>query len=181
MTRVGAIQSNDRRNNYLAQITEGAVIGTAMGYGAKYLLPLTSEEKSTNQYVRVIDGINAHKNMYSSETSRFLYNLKNQEQSLAKDEFVKMFDGMKHGDKVKTSSIRKALTNLQDKPTELKEFKKICKSASELAEKIAKQHVDAYNLAAKHLRPTGFFMVTGAVVGAVMSLINEFLKTEIKE
>ena len=91
-----------------------------------------------------------------------------------------MFNGMKDGDHVKSSAIRKAMKNLQDDPVQLREFKRVCKATSEVVESTAKQCMNAYDLVTKHIRPTGFFLVTGAVVGAVIALINDVLKTEVR-
>ena len=108
--------------------------------------------------------------------------MKNKEKrSLAEDEFIKMFDGMKDGEHVKAANIRKAMKNLQDKPVELREFKRVCKATSEVVETTARQCMNAYDLVTKHIRPTGFFLVTGAIVGAVIALLNDVFKTEVRQ
>ena len=101
--------------------------------------------------------------------------------SVAEDEFIKMFDGMKEGDRMKPSRIKTALNNLQnEKPTELLEFKRICKNFSDMAERTAKQFMNGYNLVTKHIRPTSFFVATGAILGAVVALVNDILKVRVE-
>ena len=87
---------------------------------------------------------------------------------------------MKDGDKVKPGSIRTAIKNLSDNKKELFEFKRLCKTSALEAEKTAKQCMNAYNLVTKHIRPTGFFVAAGAVVGAFVAMINDILKTDVK-
>ncbi|MBQ8668488.1 hypothetical protein IJ472_01815 [bacterium] len=178
---VHAIQSNDRRRSCFVPVAEGAALGTVAGYATKYILPLTPEEKSTDEYIKVRNKINSQKSEYNFRTAKVINEMKSKEKrSLAEDEFIKMFDGMKDGDHVKSANLRKAIKNLQDNPAELREFKRVCKATSEVVNSTAKQCMDAYNLVTKHIRPTGFFLVTGAVVGAVIALINDVLKTEVR-
>ena len=181
MMNVNAIQSNDRRRSCFLPMAEGAALGTVAGYATKYILPLTPEEKSTDEYIKVKNKINTQKSEYNFRTAKFLDTLRGKEKrSLAEDEFIKMFNGMKDGDHVKSSAIRKAMKNLQGDPVQLREFKRVCKATSEVVESTAKQCMNAYDLVTKHIRPTGFFLVTGAVVGAVIALINDVLKTEVR-
>lgn len=180
--QVNAIQSNDRRHSVYAQMIKGAAIGTAGGFVAKYTLPLTPEEMSTDEYIKISNKVKDQKNQFNFRTNKFIQKLKAQtENSLAEKEFIKLFDGMKDGDKVKTSNIRNAMKNLQDNPAELREFKRLCKVTSEIVEKTARQCMNAYDLVTKHIRPTGFFLITGSVVGAMIALINNVLKTEVRQ
>ena len=181
MTQVYAIQSNDRRRSCFWPMAEGAALGTVAGYATKYILPLTQEEKSSDEYIKIKNQINTQKTQYNFRTAKVIESLKGQEtRTLAQDEFVKMFDGMKNGEHVKSSRIRKAMLNLRDNPEQLREFKRVCKATSEVANTTAKQCLAAYNLVTKHIRPTGFFLASGAVVGAVMALFNDALKTEVR-
>ncbi len=181
--KVEAIQSNDRRHSVLAPLAKGAAIGAAAGFVTKYAYPLTPDEKSTDEYVKVRNKINNQKTEYNFRTAKYVNSIRNKDKcSLAEDEFVKMFDGLKEGDHVKHSSIRKAIKNIQEKnPAEVLEFKRVCKASSEVAEQTAKQCMSAYNLITKHIRPTGFFLVTGAIIGAVIATINDILKVEVKK
>lgn len=182
MTKVYAIQSNDRRRSSFLPMVEGAALGTVAGYATKYILPLTQEEKSTDEYIKIKNQINVQKTQYNFRTAKVVASLRGKEtRSLAEDQFIKMFDGLKDGDHVKHSSIRNAMKNLQDNPEQLREFKRVCKATSEVASTTAKQCLAAYNLVTKHIRPTSFFLVSGAVVGAVMSLFNDILKTEVRQ
>ena len=70
------------------------------------------------------------------------------------------------------------MKKLADKPSEMFEFKKLCKTSSAIAEESTKQCMSAYNLITKHIRPTGFFLATGAIVGAIIGLVNDIIKVE---
>lgn len=180
--KVEAVQSNDRRQSCLVPMSKGALLGAACGWASKYILPVQPDEKQTPEYRKVIGKIDTQKTEYNLRTKEFINSLKSQQKrSTAQDEFIKMFDGLKEGDHVKIGSIRTAIKNLQEKaPFQVNEFKQMCKDTSAVAEKTAKQCISAYNLVTKHIRPTGFFIVAGAVLGAVSALINDICKTEIK-
>jgi hypothetical protein len=180
--KVELINSNDRRNNTFATLTKGAVAGAAVGYVSKYALPLTQEEKNSDEYIKVTSKIRNNKNAFNIRTASIINELKERNvRSLAEDEYVKLFDGMKEGDKVKTSRIIKAIKTLEAKnPKEALAFKKMCKEACNVAKKSAKQCERAYNLVTKHLRPTAFFVATGALVGGFATTINNLLKTDVE-
>ena len=130
----------------------------------------------------LIGKVNNQKNEYNFRTEKYLDTLRAKENiSVAEDRFVKLFDGMKEGEHVKISSIRKAIVDLgKENPLDAVEFKNICRETSKAVKDTTKQCVNAYNLVTKHIRPTGFFVTTGAVVGAFMTLVHEALKTEVK-
>ena len=121
MIKVDAIQSNDRRRSCFWPMAEGAALGTVAGYATKYILPLTEEEKSTDEYIKIKNQIETQKTQYNFRTAKVIDSIRGKEaRSLAEDEFVKMFDGMKNGDHVKSSNIRKAMKNLSDNPEQLR-------------------------------------------------------------
>lgn len=177
---VEAVQQ-DRQYHALRTLGQGAAIGAATGYAAKYIQPLTADEKRSDEYVKVTDKIRDQKTEYSVRTRKYLDTMKaKNNKSLAEDEFIKLFDGMKDGDHVKRGNIRTAIKTLEEKnPLAVAEFKNLCKETSRIAEKTAQQCVSAYKLVTKHIRPTGFFLTTGAVVGASIALINDALKTKV--
>ena len=178
-----AIQRHDQRRTVLGPVGIGAASGAVGGYVLKYAYQITADEKNTDEYVKVMNKINKQKTEYNFRTEKYIDSIKAKPKtSLAEDEFVKMFDGMKEGDHVGAAKIRKAITNLQNKkPAEVLEFKRICKASSEIANQTAKQCINAYNLVTKHIRPTSFFLITGAVVGAIIALVNDILKTDVKK
>lgn len=177
--KVDAIDSNDRRRSCLLPMAQGAGIGAVTGYVAKYAQPLTPQEKS-GHYPKVIDSINAQSKAFGPKTEEYLRNIKsNNNMSLAEDTFVKMFDGLKEGDHVSKGTIRSALKSLK-KPSDISAFKRLCKESEEVAAKTAKQCISAYNLVTKHIRPTSFYVLAGAVVGAVVALVKDILKTDVK-
>ena len=49
-----------------------------------------------------------------------------------------------------------------------------------MAERTAKQFMNGYNLVTKHIRPTSFFVATGAILGAVVALVNDILKVRVE-
>ena len=161
--KVSAIDSNDRRRSCIVPMTQGAGIGAAIGYVAKYTQPLTPQEKNAD-YQRVISKINSQTKEYGPKTAEYLSGIKSKGKlSPAEDTFVKMFDGMKDGDKVKRKTLWDSFNKL------------------EFAKKTAKQCVGAYNLVTKHIRPTSFYVITGAVIGALVALAKDVLKTDIKQ
>lgn len=176
---VNAIQSNEQRRTILVPMTKGAAIGAVSGLALKYAYPVTADEKNTDEYIKISKKINNQKTEYNTRTQNFINSIKAQEKnSLAQDEFVKLFDGLKEGDHVKRSNLRETLKKLADKPSEMFEFKKLCKTSSAIAEESTKQCMSAYNLITKHIRPTGFFLATGAIVGAIIGLVNDIIKVE---
>lgn len=181
--RTEAIQRHDQRQTVLGPVGIGAATGAVGGYVLKYAYPITTDEKKTDEYIKVMDKINKQKTEYNFRTEKYVNSIKSKPKtSLAEDEFVKMFDGMKEGDHVGVKKIRTAINNLQTKkPDEVLEFKRICKASSEIADQTAKQCINAYNLVTKHIRPTSFFLITGAVVGAIIALVNDILKTDVKK
>lgn len=177
---IDSIQNNRHRSIFVP-IAQGAAIGAGVGLAGKYLLPLTYEEKHSDEYVKISNKVKQQKNEYSFRTAKYIDSLAAKtNRSIAEDEFIRMFDGMKEGQKVKHSSIRTAINNIKAKnPNEVLEFRRLCKNSSDVAEKTAKQFMNAYNLITKHIRPTGFFIAAGAVVGAFVALINDVLKVRV--
>ena len=178
--KVSAIDSNDKRRSCIVPMVQGAGIGAVAGYVAKYAQPLTPQEKNAD-YQRVINKINSQTKEYGPKTTEYLSGIKSKGKlSPAEDTFVKMCDGRKDGDKVGTKKVLKAIKSLE-KPSEISEFKRLCNESGEFAKKTAKQCIDAYNLVTKHIRPTSFYLVTGAVIGALVALVKDVLKTDIKQ
>lgn len=70
---------------------KSAIIGSAIGYGAKYALPLTSQEMDAD-YRRIISTINKNSDQAKKE---FLEEIKNlPEKSLAQDAYIKSTKSM---------------------------------------------------------------------------------------
>ena len=179
---VEAVNYKETRHSVFIPAIQGAALGATVGYVGKYALPITREEKNSDEYIKVSNKINREKTHFNVRTQKFVNSLKSKEdKSLAEDEFVKMFDGLKEGETVKKSSIRNAIKKLgEESPEQLLAFKKLCKKSSEIAEKTAKQCLNAYNLVTKHIRPTGFFLAAGAISGAFIAVAHDILKTEVK-
>lgn len=178
--KVSAIDSNDKRRSCIVPMAQGAGIGAVAGYVAKYAQPLTPQEKNAD-YQRVINKINNQTKEYGPKTAEYLSGIKSKGMlSPAEDTFVKMFDGMKDGDKVKRKTLWNSFNKLE-KPSDKSEFRRLCNESNEFAKKTAKQCIDAYNLVTKHIRPTSFYVITGAVIGALVALVKDVLKTDIKQ
>lgn len=179
---INAISNNDQRRSCMAPMAKGAAIGALSGVVLKYAQPLAPQEKNDPEYKKVIAKINQQKSEYGPKTVTYLDNIKSKGSlSLAEDTFVKMFDGMKDGDHMKAGTIRKAIKDLEkQEPGQIGEFKRICKESTRVAEQTAKQCIKAYNLATKHIRPTSFFVISGAVVGALIAMFNDILKTNVE-
>ena len=180
--KVNAVEGNQKRHSVFVPIIEGAAIGTVVGYAGKYALPLTHEEKNSDEYIKVSSKVAREKTQYNFRTDKFISTLKaKEERTAAENAFIKLFEGLKDGDNVKKSSIKNAIKELTEKhPDQVIAFKRLCKKTSDIAEKTAKQCMNAYDLTTKHIRPTGFFLVAGAVTGGFIALVHDILKTEIK-
>ncbi len=180
--KVNAVESNDRRRTSLVPMVQGAAIGAAAGYVAKYVQPLAPQEKNNPEYKREINRINEMRHQYTPRTKEYLNDIKAKGKlSLAEDTFVKMFDGMKDGEKLKHGTIRNALKKIMEKnPAEVIEFRNICRDSSMKAQKIAKESIHAFNLATKDFRPTSFFVITGSIIGAFIALAHDVLRTDVK-
>ncbi len=176
-----AIHNHESSRTIIVPLAQGVAIGAAAGAAGKYLIPLTAEEKNSDEYIKISNKVQEQKNEFNFRTQKYIDHLKNKEKhSLAEDEFIKMFDGAKDGERIKRGKIRTAINNIMEKnPNELLEFKRICKNSSDVAEQTAKQFMGAYNLITKHIRPISFFVAAGAVIGAFVALINDALKVKI--
>ena len=179
--KTNAVHSYENRHTILAPLVQGAAIGAVAGGIGKYVVPLTTEEKNSDEYIKIANRVNDQKTAYNFRTQKYIDSLAAKDKrSLAEDEFIKMFDGMQEGQKMKPSKIRTAINNIMAKnPNELFEFKRICKNSSDVAEQTAKQFMSAYNLVTKQIRPMSFFLATGAVLEAFVALVNDAIKVKI--
>ena len=179
---VEAVQLNERRNNgVISPMIKGGIAGAAVGYIAKYALPLTTEEKSTDEYVKVSSKINEQKLEYNFRVRKFVDELNSKEgKSVAQEQFAKMFNGLKDGDSVGLSKLKEFVSRIQkEHPEALEEFRQICKKSRRIADETANQCLRAYNLVTKHMRPTGFFVLTGAAIGSVAAVASNILRTDV--
>ena len=181
VSAINSVNSNHSRT-CLVPVTEGALVGAGVGMALKYGYPLNKEEKSTKEYLSVMGDINKKKSAYSAWTQSMIEEINNKKvKSPAEDVFVKMYDGMKYDTPVYGEGrVMNAVRSLKDKPDALVELKHLFKNARLQADEIAKKHVEIYNLATKHIRPTGFFLIAGAITGAVVAMVHEVLRTEVK-
>ncbi len=177
-----SLNVNTSNNTCVKPMAGGALFGAAAGVALKYIYPLNTEEKNTREYKTVINEINNKKNIYSPWTKSYLEGIENKKiRSSAEDVFVSTYKGMHNGESVGSLRLIKAFHKIKElKPDEYQELKKLFLSAREQAEKMAKKHVEIYNLATKHIRPTGFFVGVGAIAGAAVALANNILKTDIQ-
>lgn len=182
MVKVEAIQENNRRRSSFIPMAQGAVTGALVGYVGKYALPLTSEEKRSDEYIKVTNKIEKEKFEFNIKVKKFVDKLAAKtDKTYAEDQYIKMFDGMKDGDRVGIGRVMKAVRAIKEnKPEELFQFKKMCAKSNAIAEKTAKQCLQAYDLVTKHIRPTGFFLAAGAITGACIALAHDILKTDVK-
>lgn len=176
------VQTHDRKPNTLYSLTQGAVIGTGAGYIAKYVLPLTKEELTSDEYVKVKDRVNSEKLEVNFRVRKFLDKLATKEnKSYAEEQYLKLFEGLKEGDKVSRENFVKIANDIRkNKPEALPEFRAMCNKSREIADSTAKLFMKAYNLVVKHQRPTGFFLATGAIIGGFAGLTGKILKTEVR-
>ena len=181
---VSAVNSiNTKNRSCVIPAAEGALIGAATGMALKYAYPLNAEEKSTKEYTSVINDIIAKKTTFSPWTKSMIDEINSKpEKSIAEDVFVKTYDGLKYGDRIGVAQLKRTFEeNSKDlNPAHRAELKVLYQNAKRQAENIAKQHIEIYNLATKHIRPTGFFLTAGAVTGAIVAIAREILRTEVK-
>ena len=179
MVKVEAIESNNKRRGCIVPLAKGAMTGAAIGLALKYAQPVTADEKNTPEYRKVVEEIQNKKNSYSPWTDSYLKQIKSKsELSKAEDVFVKTYDGMKHGEQVGRKRLMKALRSLENQ--DRGELRVLYENARYQAEVMAKKYMSMNNLLTKYIRPTGFFLTTGAVIGAIIALIHSVMSTEVK-
>ena len=177
--KVEAVEN--RRHSCLMPMAQGALVGSAVGFATKYTYPLNADEKKSVQYTKAMKAIEEEKKVYGPETEAFLKDIKSKKfKSPAEDIFIKMFDGVKDGEKLTAASKRKAIAAIQKEPDYKGEFKALCHELRNIAEKNAKKSVEACALAMKHIRPSSFFVGGGAVIGAIIALFHDVLRTEVR-
>ncbi len=179
---VSAINGSYSSNgSCVGPMAQGAVIGAAVGYGMKYAYPLHKDEKNTKEYIHVMGTIENKKSTFSPWTQTYIDTINSKaNKSLEEDIFVKTFDGLKDGDKVGTKRILNAFRTLEEqKPNGVGVLKRLFEDSRIEAEKVAKKAEQAYKMATKNFRPTGFFLATGAVVGASVALLHDVMKTDV--
>lgn len=178
---ITAIQGHENKHSILVPMMEGAIVGAGAGFIGKYALPLTTEEKLSAEYVEKMADIKKYKTAYNARTKNYIHNIKiKADKTPAEDEFVKMFNGMKKGEQMKHSRVKTALLNLEkNSPEQIPAFRNLCKKSIELAENVAKKEIQSYNFFTKHVRPTGFFLIAGAIAGAFIATVKDLIKTEI--
>ena len=171
-----------KHHTCLFPMAKGALMGAALGFVTKYAYPLNSEEKGAQAYKGAIEEINTQKKQYSSDTREFLSDIEKKTfKSPAEDTFIKMYDGMKEGDSLSFRRRRNALKTIKENsPDFVDDFKLLYRRARDLAEINAKKCIEAYSFATKHMRPTAVFVAGGAVVGALIALIKDVLRTDVQ-
>ena len=171
-----------KHNTCIYPMAKGALLGSAVGFATKYVYPLNADEKSTPAYKSAMEEINLQKKQYNADVQSFLETLKAKpNKSVAEDAYVKMFDGMKEGEEIGVKRYLKAYRSVKkNNPDFVDDFKYLCHQARNIAEISAKKCVKAYNLMTKHLRPTSVFVVGGALIGALISVINNAMRTDVK-
>lgn len=172
----------NRRHSCLMPMAQGALVGSAMGFVTKYAYPLNADEKNSAQYKRAMSTIQDQKSVYGLETEEFLKAIKDKQiKTPAEDVFIRMFDGVKEGDKLSYAKKRDALKAVQENhPDYIGEFKALCKQLRNIAETNAKKSIEITGLAMKHIRPTSFFVTGGAVIGALIALFHDVLRTDVR-
>ena len=183
--KVSAIENNNQRRSCLFPMAEGAILGSAAGYVLKGTYPVTPQEKATPAYQRVMKEIDQKRSIFGPENEAWLNRIKAKNKlSPAEDMFVKMYDGMKEGDKLGHSFNKKLRENylaLQGKDNaSAQEFRRLIHEARYEVERTVKRSIEGYNSATKAIRPLSFFLIGGAVVGALIGLAHDILRTDVK-
>ncbi len=184
--KVEAIESNNQRRSCLLPMAQGAIIGTGVGYGVKYAYPVTKDEKSTPEYRRFLKEINEKRDTFGLENKSYIEGMQSKKKmSIAERAFINMYKDKKEGDRLdfkwKRENLLPTYNKLKNKPEIAEEFKEILRDAKSVAENNIKRSVNAYNHATKAIRSTAFFITTGAVAGAFIALVNDILRTDVKQ
>ncbi len=179
---VEAVNNYNRQDTCLVPMAKGATVGAAIGWALKYGYPLNQDERTTKEYLHAMNEIKKSKESFSPWTRSYIDEIKlKKEKSVAEDVFVSTYSGLRNGEKVGKNRIIKAFRELSQKsPENLPELSRLFHEARFQAEKMAKKAVNSYKLATKHFRPTGFFVTTGAVTGAMVALLHDVMKTDVK-
>jgi len=184
--KVNAIEGNNQRRSCLMPMAEGALLGSAAGYLLKGTYPVTAQEKATPAYKRVMQEIEEKRNIFGPENEAWLDSIraKGKKMSLAEDTFVKMYDGVKEGDKLTDALGNKVKENYfrlrQQDNAAAQEFRRLLHNAKYEVDQNVKRSIEGYNSATKAIRPLSFFLICGAVVGAFVALVHDVLRTNVR-
>ncbi len=172
MTKVEAVNNRTNHRNYLGSVVQGAAIGAGSGYALKYLIPLTKSETNNDEYRAKIKEIKEDHKKFGNLAQEYLSELrKTPEKSAAQDEFIKMFEGLKKGSKMKKGAVLTAVRNLEkNHPKEVGAFLSLCKELRTLTNESVSLHIDAYRTFLKKIRPTSFFLATGVIAGVASAI-----------
>ena len=143
-----------QQNSSLGHGIKSAIIGGAVGYAAKYALPLTSQEMDSD-YKRVVHLIK--KNAVKAKQDFFAEIKDLPTRSLAHDTYI-------------NSAKKFAKHNICAYDTALKKIR---------PKKFAKHNICAYDTALKKIRPAAPFVIAGAVTGLVSSFVYNVFRTDV--
>ena len=176
---VEPIKERVNNSTILVPSVKGVLLGGIAGCVSKYILPLTTEEKNSDEYVKISNRIKASTAQYNFQTEKYLLPFKlKYPKSEANIAFLKLFKGLKEGERVHPNRLRRVMKTLsQNNPSQVEEFKKLCKALIQESHKRATLGLNLYEFSLKHLRPNGLFATIGAFIGGGVTLAYKVLKT----
>lgn len=172
-----AIQNNDQKRAF-PTILKTTAAGCAVGYAAKYLLPLTEEEMDS-EYRETIKIIRTHTNKTKGRYLDEIRNIPNK--TLAQDTFVKMMDAADSKDLnifQKGVKMNKVLRGASLGESDLAQLKFMMKNINHKAKALTHKYISAYEGVIKKSRPLAWLLVPGAIVGFTTGLAKNIITSE---
>ena len=154
---VSAIGKNDNTNSGNISYLKSIAVGVLTGYSLKYILPVTLQEKDEH-FNAALNGIKTKAKEAKLQEIEAIKQIKPKTKEA--DTFIKMHDS----NKLSLSEIKKD-----------NDVIKLIKKINAKSRNIKIQGRKALNGATKAIRPTGVFLVTGAVVGFAVALTCNIL------
>lgn len=184
-------------NSMLPSVARTMVAGGIVGYAAKYVTPLTADEKN-DKYKAAIKIIKKNAKEEKGEAIEQIRKIPVAQRTPAQDVFIKMVDmkvnldeipeyvdDIAHKGKKKLTDIgayigakKKALMNTLD-TTQRIELKNIIAGVNEHAAKAADKYIKFYNKGLKGIRDTAPFVAAGVIAGFVAGVAYNVMKAPV--
>ncbi|MDR1168509.1 MAG: hypothetical protein LBK53_06455 [Heliobacteriaceae bacterium] len=170
---IGTVQSSEYRTNpCLPNVVNATTTGVITGFAAKYILPLTIDEKADINAAEITE--NAGRKVVQNKAAEFK---RSAVLSPAEDIFVKMAE--KEAKIPCAEEIQKAAKSLKEQ--EIAKFNDIIKSAQKAADSMAKKALAFEAFSIKRIRPTLHFLLAGAGAGFCASVCHNVFRTKVEK
>ena len=162
-----------RDHSHLNTIIRSTAVGTAAGYAAKYLWPVTEQEATLSDKKGLLNYCRKYTNRAIAREYRG-----NKDITVAQDAFVKMVDANEK-DAFKTEKLAQKVLALGGEDSKHgKEFRGIIRNVNESSNQAFRRWFIAYKHTLKKVRPVVPFLVTGAGIGFLTGFTHNVLKTD---